>query len=481
MSFSIRDFGVVGNYLLAVSDGAGASGWYITEIPNNLEQPTWIALDTPDTNGRLRVAGIMALQVTEDGSTFWVDALLCNSASVTDIDNFAVYIHPETKEPQVKVWTQHYPSDEDGTPDSMPYAGICTMWGDFLILGDIIWNADDSQPLTESNSSRYSHGLWFSEPGKTDRWEPINTVFVGQKAGGNVVQGLFPLEVGLLVVTCTLVASLRGSPSDFIYQELRQGISNCGRNGVAAWPNKGGVVWADRNDYVWFTNGEDFVRMDDPIRINDARSVACVGEYLFVSTEDDVHVYRMYTDNVYSIKEEYSSGWTRMNVPFGYAKMLANQRFLFGIEARDDAGSFILDDEIYGLLDDENNLLWGADRVLTVFDLLSDDRGKFNNRPIISTIRTRPLPGAGHSLSFWHRFGVRASGSGRVRSVTSRPSADPAERGLVTRSSLKLADRKDYVFDAHGPSLEATFDFEFDGDVTVEHVTVWSHRGATTR
>jgi hypothetical protein len=33
------------------------------------------------------------------------------------------------------------------------------------------------------------------------------------------------------------------------------------------------------------------------------------------------------------------------------------------------------------------------------------------------------------------------------------------------------------VFDAHGPSIEATFDVEFDGDVSVEHMTVWEHGG----
>ena len=473
MKFTIRDFGIVGNHLIAVSSDTGSSGWYITEIPEDLSQPVWTKLSTPDAGGDLRVAGTMALQVTENGNTFWVDALLCNSATVTNVNNFAVYIHPDTKLPVVKVWTNHYPQAQDGTPDSMPYAGRCTMWGDFLVLGDIVWNADDTQPLTQANSSRYSHGLWFSIPGKTDRWDPIDTVFVGQKAGGNVVQGMFPLENGLIVVTCTLVALLQGTPDDFLYRELRAGISNCGRNGVSAWPNNGGVVWADQNDYVWFTNGEDFVRLDTPIDIKDARGVTAVGEYLFVSTPETIHVYRQF--------DEEAAGWTRMVGTFGLEKMIATQTALFGLEAREPIGSFILDDPVYGLLNDPGNVLWGADRLIAVFDFDSEGRGTFNGRPLTATIRTRPLPGAGHDSSFWHRFGVRAAGTGNLRRAIARPSSNPDERGHETRIYGRLGSRKDYVFDAHGPSLEATFDVEFDGDVTVEHMTVWSHRGATTR
>ena len=481
MSFNIEDFGILHDYVIAVSEQSNAPGWYAAVIPNDLSQPTWELINTPDIDGKLRVSGIMALQVTENGETYWVDAILANSASYTDVDNFAIYVHPTTNAITVKQWTNHYPVDEGGTANSMPYAGRCTMWGDYLVLGDIIWNADDTQPLSESNSSRYNHGLWFSVPGKTDSWDPIDTVFVGQKAGGNVVQGLFPLENGLLVVTCTLVSLLQGAPGDFIYRELRSGISNCGRNGVSAWQNKGGVVWTDLNDYVWFTNGEDFVRIDNPIVIDNATSVTAVGEYVFVSTKSDVHVYRMYTDNVYSMRETYPAGWTRMNVEFGFDKMVATQSALFGIQSGQAVGSFILDDPVYGILDDPTNTLWGQFKRIAVFDFDDEDRGKFNGQKLISTIRTRPLPGNGHDTTFWHRFGVRASGTGKFRKGISRPSADPSVRGLVQHINGRLDARKDYVMDAHGPSLEATFDAEFEGDVTVEHMTVWSHRGATTR
>jgi hypothetical protein len=292
-------------------------------------------------------------------------------------------------------------------------------------------------------------------------------VFTGQKAGANVVQGMFPLEPGLLVVTCTLVALLQGSPDDFIYRELREGISNCGRNGVSKWAAKGGVVFGNDVGDVWFTNGESFQRLDEAIEVDNFQSIAAYGEYLFVSTTEGTRVFRLY---------EEGGGWTRLTGIFGFAKMQTTNRFLIGIEAREAGGSFLLDDETYGLLNSDS-VLWSQDRLLTALDFEGEDRGTFNGRTLRSTIRSRPLPGFGHEVRFWHRFGVRAKGTGSVVKAISRPSYDANERGYDTRLRGDLRRRFDYVFDAHGPSLEATFDVEFDGDVSVEHMTVWEHGG----
>jgi hypothetical protein len=475
-SFTVIDFGILTGRILAVSDEPTNSGWYISDIPNGLVQPEWEKIETPDENGVLRIAGQMAYQVVDDedsaeSEVFWVDALLCNSATETDVDPFAVYIDPRTNETVVKSWSSNTPDDENGTSDSMPHAGRCTMWGDFLVLGDIVWKSDPDQAFSDENKSRYRHGLWFSIPGKTDTWDPIDTVFTGQKAGRNVVQGMFPLEQGLLVVTCTLVALLQGSPDGFIYRELRSGISNCGRNGVAAWPSKGGVVWVDSNNYVWFSNGESFIRFDEAIEINGPVSIAAEDEYLFVSTSSVVHVFRLFEED---------GGWTRITGTFGFSKIITTSRYLFGLEERDPVGSFILDDETNGLLDGEDSL-WGQDRYINAFDFNESVRGKINGRNISPVVRTRPLPGFGHSVRFWHKFGLRAKGSGFLRKAVSRPSADLSVRGLETRISGDLKRRFDYVFDAHGPSIEATFDVEFEGDITVEHMTVWEHGGRTQR
>jgi hypothetical protein len=199
--------------------------------------------------------------------------------------------------------------------------------------------------------------------------------------------------------------------------------------------------------------------------------VAAEGEYLFVSTPDDTHVFRLY---------EEGGGWTRLTGLFGFNKMAATTRFLFGIEAKDAVGSFILDSPTNGDLD-SSDVLWSADRFMTAFDFLDENRGMFNMQKLRSIIRTRPLPGFGHTVRFWHRYGVRAKGSGKVVKGTSRPSVEATERGYEERISGDLRRRGDYIFDAHGPSFEATFDVEFDGDVTVEHMTVWEHGGKLER
>lgn len=467
MSFNIEDFGIVSGNILAVSSDEPTSGWYIAPIPSSLDAPEWVEIITPDVNGRLRIIGNMAYQVVDGGDVFWVDALLCNSATVLNVNPFIVYIDPRTNEPNVKFWTNNYPNDEEGTSDSMPHAGRCTMWGDFLVLGDINWRADPDAAFTSGNQSRYGHGLWFSIPGKTDTWDPIDTTMTGQKAGGNVVQGMFPLENGLLVITCTLIAILQGSPDDFIYRELREGISNCGRNGSSKWASKGGVVFGNEYGEIWFTNGELFERFDESIQLDGFNSIAAFGEYIFVSDNNGVRVLRIYSD---------SGGWTRLTGTRAFAKMLITDRFLLGIESKEDFGSFILDDEELGLLDSES-LLWSTDKVIIAFDFNDKNRGIFNGKRLRSKIQSRPLPGFGHEVRFWHKFGVRAKGSGSLVKAVSRPSSDVTERGYDTRIRSDLRRRFDYVFDAHGPSLEATFDVEFDGDVTVEHMTVWEHGG----
>jgi hypothetical protein len=68
-----------------------------------------------------------------------------------------------------------------------------------------------------------------------------------------------------------------------------------------------------------------------------------------------------------------------------------------------------------------------------------------------------------------------------LRSGTSYDTADVGGRGYQHRVAQRLDDRKDFTFEAHGPSLEAVFELEFEGDVTPEHVTVAAHRGRSEK
>ena len=117
---------------------------------------------------------------------------------------------------------------------------------------------------------------------------------------------------------------------------------------------------------------------------------------------------------------------------------------------------------------------------MQVFTLSGNDslRGTFNGTAIRPIVRSRPLPGESDRTIFWHRFGGRVNGPGKLKKATAYASPDVDERGYEHRVNQRLEDRKDFTFEAHGPSLEAVFEMEFEGDVTPEHLTVSAHRGA---
>jgi hypothetical protein len=357
----------------------------------------------------------------------------------------------------------------------MPRAAIASNWGDFVVLGDIHWKADRSLAYADTNTARYPHGLWFSEPGTTDTFNPDKVFFVGQKLERNAVIGLFPIERGLVVVTESLIALLRGTPTDFVYEELRSGISPDASSEVAFWPYAGLVVWLDRTGRVWATNGEVVARLDEGVTIDRSGPGAVLGlnQDLFVSGRRDVRVFHTFGD---------SGGWTTLITPAGWQKAAFCRSTIVAIGAdQDSGGTFILDSEANGILDVD--LLHGEVDTVQVYTIADnpDLRGTFNFVPLRPVIRTRPLPGASDRTVFWHRFGLRGNGPGRLRKATAYGSSDVSERGFVHRVLGRFSDRKDWTFEAHGPSLEAVFEMEFEGDVTPEHLTISAHRGRLER
>jgi hypothetical protein len=465
----VDDVASICEFILALSK---LDGWLYTDTPATLDNPDWQEVPgLPVGSSNLRFAGRVPLLVDD----VWVSAGLLNSATFTG-DAAAVYRDPDTDSIGVKTWSNRYPDDEtDGTPDSMPRASIAANWGDFVVLGDIHWKADRSLAYASNNTTRYPHGLWFSEGGTTDTFNPDKVFFVGQKLEKNAVLGLFPVERGLLVITQSLIALLRGTPTDFIYEELRSGISPEAATEVAFWPYAGLVVWLDRTGKVWATNGEVVARLDEGVTIDRSGPGAVLGlnQDLFVSGRSNVRVFHTFGD---------SGGWTSLITPAGWQKAVFCGSTVVAVGAdQGSPGTFILDSEDNGILNID--LMFGEVDTVQVYTIAANEdlRGTFNRFALKPVIRSRPLPGASDRTVFWHRFGLRGNGPGILRRAVSYGSSDVSQRGFMHRVAGRLKDRKDWTFEAHGPSLEAVFEFEFEGDVTPEHVTVSAHRGRIER
>ena len=439
----VDDIASVCEFILALSK---QDGWLFTDTPATIEQPEFSVIPgLPDDSEQLRFAGRVPLLV----DNVWTSAGLLNTVSFDD-DAAAVYRDLDTNEIAVKRWSNRYPTDtEDGTPDSMPRANIAATWGDFVFLGDIEYRLDPTQPFSDTNRAHFPHGLWRSVAGTTDRWNPDDVFFVSQKLENNAVLGMFPTTRGLVVVTQSTVALLRGTPDDFAYEELRNGISPASRDEVTYWPYAGLVVWLDRFGRLWATNGETVDRLDRGITIERTGpgTIVAVDEALFVSGQEDVRVLHYFGE---------SGAWSTLVTPTGWTRSTFCGGTVIGVSAAED-------------------------NLVQVFNLFDERRGVFNDQPVRSVIRTRPLPGPSDRTVFWHRFGVRANGPGSVTAVSSYGTADLSERGFAQRVRGRLRDRKDWTFEAHGPSVEAVFEFEFEGDVTPEHVTVSAHRGRAER
>ncbi len=469
MSFrvGVNDIATSCEFIFALSQ---TDGWIFTDTPATVEQPDFRAIEgLPAGNTNQRFAGRAPLLV----DNVWTNAGLFNSVDAPT-DAFAVYRDPDTDLPVTKTWSNRYPTDvEDGTPDSMPRANVVASWGDFLFLGDIEYRLDPEEDFSPSNRGRFPHGIWRSVASTSDRWSPDDVFFVSQRLEENAVLGMFPIDRGLVVVTQSTVALLRGTPDDFSFEELRAGISPASRNEVCYWPYAGLVVWMDRFGRLWATNGEVVSRLDEGITVERTGpgALVAVDQYLFVSGRVDVRVFN-------SFGEE--GAWTTLITPTGWSKAIFCRATVLAVGAdQETGGTFTLDDEVFGLLDE--NTLFGTVDAIQVFPLFDEERGTFNGRPIRPVIRSRPLPGASDRTVFWHRFGVRAAGTGRVRSAASYGTADLSERGYRERPNGRLSDRKDWTFPAHGPSVEAVFEFEFEGDVSPEHMTLAAHRGRSER
>lgn len=462
----VDDIASVCEFILALSK---VDGWLFTDTPATIEQPNFEKITgLPDNSGQLRFAGRLPLLVDD----VWRSAGLLNT-NTFEGDAAAIYRDADDSI-AVKRWDNRYPTaDGDGTPNSMPRANVAANWGDFVFLGDIEYRLDPATPFSDSNRALFPHGIWRSVAGTSDRWSIDDVFFVGQKLEENAILGMFPLERGMVVVSQSSISLLRGTPDDFAFEELRSGISPVTRDEVTFWPYAGLVVWLDRFGRVWATNGDSVSRLDRGVTIERTGPgvLLAVDENLFVSGRVDVRVFHSFGEQ---------GAWTTLITPSGWQQAAFCRGTVIGVGAdQDSGGTFILDDETFGLLD-ENTLHGDVDSV-QVFNLFDPDRGMFNNRPVQPVLRSRPLPGASDRTVFWHRFGVRANGPGSLMSATAYDNAVASGRGYGSRVRARLDRRKDLTFEAHGPSVEAVFELVFEGDVTPEHMTVAAHRGRSER
>ncbi len=416
--------------------------------------PDGIFVDGQTPSSKLEALSTIPLLITETVAgkslTTWRPSVLLNSVKY-DGPAWGIFTSDVTvSRINARFWTNRYPSGSP-TDESMPRANVSAMWGDFHLLGDIVWLADRNLPFAEDNAARFPHGIWFSQPDKADSWDPVDVQFIGQQADDNKILGMFPVTAGLIVLSTNGAHMLRGNPDFNEYEQIRVGIGPEDRRSVAYWPSAGVVVWVDKRGQIWQTNGEEFGRLDTvlpPVVGPCPSSVVAFDDFLLVSRAGRVYALRLYQGQ---------GIWTELN-----AQCIR--------EMHRYEGSIYMARTVQG----------GLERFAPEFDA----RGTFDGVPIASRITTPTLqPPDQHKQTFWHRFGFRTDGAGRLLKALARngPLIEPESKTIEYKVDEIAGERQNVVFPAHGPSKEATFTLEGEGDVIYEGATVWSHSGKDRR
>jgi hypothetical protein len=262
--------------------------------------PEGIVIDGQRPSKKLEAIGQIPLLITEtvDGTptTVWRPSVLLNSIEETG-PAWGIYTSEVTvSRIGATFWTNRYPSGSP-TDNAMPRANVSQMWGDFHLLGDIIWLADQNVAFGPDNAARFPHAIWFSQPEKADSWDPVDVQFIGQQADDNVILGMFPVTAGLIVISTNGAHMLRGNPDFNEYEQVRVGIGPASRKSVTFWPAAGVVVWVDKRGQIWQTNGENFGRLDTVLPDVDGpcpSSIVAFDDFLIVSRNGRMYALRLY-------------------------------------------------------------------------------------------------------------------------------------------------------------------------------------------
>lgn len=355
-------------------------------------------------------------------------------------------------------YTDRYPNDK-ADAGAMPRANVATMWGDRLVLGDIEWLEDEDVAFSGTNAIRYPNALWVSQAGQPDRWDLLDVVFIGVKDGSGTPQviDLQPTEQGLLVLTTAGVYLLRGTPSNFDYEEIRPGMTLSTNATAGWWPGAGAAAWVSNTGWVWVSDGYRFYRIDEPLglamELDPAGFAVGWDDFLLVGVDDRMFAFRKFGEG---------GAWTELHVPGQLSSV------------------FRLGAALYGLVDGDP---WRLDRELT-------PRGYTGGVLHPVKVATRTLEGGdGHRKSFWRWFGLRAEPLDEAAALTAVKvydgpalSAQSTELAVTLDASTEaLAGRDEVLVPAHGPSLETAVQFEFEGDVSVEQVSAWFNQARSSR
>lgn len=398
----------------------------------------WTELSGAPVDAGQRLAGLVPLPRSEQLG--FVTGLLVNGAT-SGAGAFIVY--DAGSGPAFQTYSNRYPTTESA---GMPRANLATMWGDFLVLGDIEWVEDESTAFGSTNRARYEHALWISEPGQPDRWDVLRVVFTGIKDGMGAarVVGLETVDAGLMVLTTTGVYLLRGLPSDFEYEELRPGQGVTGTGAVAWWAATGAAAWVNDVGQLWHSDGRQFLRLDDLLELDAGEPgvawVRSLSEFLLFGRDGRTFAFRVYADD---------GAWTELFTPDGFFGW-----FQFGPCLYGTAGGRV----------------WRLNRV-------ASPRGAIDGVPQTSRVTSRTFEGGdGHRLSFWRRYGLRAQPEAAGADLTSVTLfTGPALQSGVGSMSVPLlsgfGDRQELLVPGPGAALESSIRFEFVGDVTVEQVS----------
>lgn len=354
-----------------------------------------------------------------------------------------------------------YPKYPSGATPFIPPANVGAMWGDFLVLGDIRWLADETAGFSSTNDKRHPNRLWFSDPTDIGKWDVLDTVsvtFYDDIGSGNVaIRDMAQVEDGLLVITHSGVALLRGTADVFDKESLRAGTGAAQRKTATYWSQIGAVCWVDAGGRLWSTNGVEFSHLNEGTALPARKDVATECEqflgHLLVAHEDGrlLALRALETEGIWYELVPPSAGVKSIVTTGGVTYWL------------DDAGQ-----------------CWR----FTLSSSLDAERGKVDGANVELRLASRTVSrGGGHETSFWHRAGLRAKGPGAVKSVTLRPgpALDVAQPTLTHALNVTMDDRYEVVVRGHGPSKEASVDVRLEGDLEIEQVELHVHAGRGDR